>query len=92
MHACGIRREIKPQGVLSLAVAYSSAHAKSVHNFSYPTFRVVDRIYTSGRVEATLRYRFKTPDRKPRPRSQSYVGMNYNKQTYYIYDYELCCR
>ena len=29
---------------------------------------------TSWRVKATLRYCFKTLDRKPRPRSQSYIG------------------
>ena len=39
---------------------------------------VCDRLYTSWRVKATLRYRFKTLDRKPRPpkpiRRQSYIG------------------
>ena len=35
---------------------------------------VCDGLYASWRVKATLRYRFKTLDRKPRPRSQSYIG------------------
>ena len=35
---------------------------------------VCDGLYASSRVKATLRYRFKTLDRKPRPRSQSYIG------------------
>ena len=30
---------------------------------------VFDGLYASGRVKATLRYRFKTLDRKPRPRT-----------------------
>ena len=36
---------------------------------------VCDGLYASWRVKATLRYRFKTLDRKPRPRSQSYIGI-----------------
>ena len=35
---------------------------------------VCDGLYASWRVMATLRYRIKTLDRKPRPRSQSYIG------------------
>ena len=39
---------------------------------------VCDGLYASWRVKATLRYHFKTIDRKPRPlklvRSQSYIG------------------
>ena len=35
---------------------------------------VCDGLYASRRVKATRRYRFKTLDRKPRPRSQSYKG------------------
>ena len=35
---------------------------------------VCDGLYASWRVKATLRYRFRTLDRKPRPRSQSYIG------------------
>ena len=35
---------------------------------------VCDGLYASRRVKATLRYRFKTLNRKPRPRSQSYIG------------------
>ena len=35
---------------------------------------VCDGLYANWRVKATLRYRFKTLDRKPRPRSQSYIG------------------
>ena len=34
---------------------------------------VCDGLYASWRVKATLLYRFKTLDRKPRPRSQSYI-------------------
>ena len=36
---------------------------------------VFDRLYASERVEATHRNRFKTLDRKLRPRSQSYIGL-----------------
>ena len=35
---------------------------------------VCDGLYARWRVKATLRYHFKTLDRKPRPRSQSYIG------------------
>ena len=35
---------------------------------------VCDGLYASWRVYQTLRYRFKTLDRKPRPQSQSYIG------------------
>ena len=35
---------------------------------------VCDGLCTSWRAKAMLRYRFKKLDRKPRPRSQSYIG------------------
>ena len=36
-------------------------------NKAYVVMYIFDRVYASGRVEATLRYHFKTLDQKPRP-------------------------
>ena len=65
----GFRRRLVAQGKLH-CLAKLTVYVHIRH--------VCDGLYASWRVKATLRYRFKTLDRKPRPpkpiRSQSYIG------------------
>ena len=61
-----------------LLVAQGKLHYLAKLTLYVHISHVCDRLYTSSGVKATLRYRFKTLDPKPRPpkqiRRQSYIG------------------
>ena len=74
----GRRNEKLNGGFRRRLVAQGKLHCLAKLTLYVHICYVCDRLYTSWRVKATLRYRFKTLDRKPRPpkpiRSQSYIG------------------
>ena len=74
----GRRNEKLNGGFRRRLVAQGELHCLAMLTLYVHICYVCDGLNTSWRVKATLRYRFKTLDRKPHPskpiRSQSYVG------------------